>query len=175
MSHSSSNSAGAVALSKADIYAKVDADLDGFFDKYKGLDLIACMATLNAFLKRAFPDWHFVGYYMARNETKDTVIGPYQGDVLATAIIPFGKGQVGSCAQLEMTIIQEDVSVCANYIPCDDVTRSEIVVPVFSKPDAETGKKTLLAVLDIDSPVLACFDDADKEHLERLLAKYLAL
>lgn len=77
------------------------------------------------------------------------------------------------------------VSMCLCVIvhcaACDDVTRSEIVVPVFSPEAADgctatskdsTPAARLLAVLDIDSEVLAAFDDVDRVHLEALVAKY---
>jgi len=156
---------------KARVYAGVDADLAGFFAKYPGVDTVGRMATLNSFLAAAFTYWHFVGFYVVRTpppsaagaaaatpteERRVLHIGPYQGKVLATAIIAFGKGQCGACAAAEATQVQADVSTCANYIralfvgllvdmlvrafthtlrspnaACDDVTRSEIVVPVF--------------------------------------------
>ena len=47
------------------------------------------------------------------------------------ALIEFGKGVCGTAALEQTTQIVDDVSVCQNYIPCDDVTRSEIVLPVF--------------------------------------------
>jgi GAF domain-containing protein len=47
------------------------------------------------------------------------------------------------------------------------VSQSEIVVPLI-KGD------TLLGVLDIDSPLLARFDDADRRGIERLAAIFVA-
>jgi putative methionine-R-sulfoxide reductase with GAF domain len=39
----------------------------------------------------------------------------------------------GTAAATLETQVVDDVTVCNNYIPCDDVTRSEIVVPVFGR------------------------------------------
>ena len=87
------------------------------------------MSTLNAFLARAFPSWLALCRLLHGDGGGES---PYQG-VLA-ARIGFGRGQSGACAAERATQVQaEDVSVCANYIPCDDVTRSEIVVPVFGR------------------------------------------
>lgn len=146
------------------------------------------MSTVNSFLREAFPDWHFIGFYTVKHDNPQMLqIGPYQGAVLATALIPFGKGQCGLCAAEETIMVAEDVATCSNYIPCDDVTRSEIVIPVYSrlrhdepydvsKASDEALPKRLIAVLDIDSPILACFDSAaDGCQLRRLIDKYFLL
>ena len=131
----------------------------------------------SSFLKWHFPEWVFVGFYTVRDAGAMLQIGPYQGRVLATALIAFGRGVCGTAAAERTTQVVEDVGTCANYIPCDDVTRSEIVVPVFGRnrhcePEAASGERELIAVLDIDSERLAAFDDVDKECLESLLAEY---
>jgi hypothetical protein len=100
-----------------------------------------------------------------------------KGDVLATARIEFGRGQCGACAAARATQIAADVSVCANYIPCDDVTRSEIVVPVFGRnahnePEDAAAARRMIAVFDVDSPVLGNFNEVDKAGLEALLAAH---
>ena len=53
------------------------------------------------------------------------------------------------------------------HIACDAASQSEIVVPLI-KGD------TLLGVLDIDSPLLARFDEADRRGIERLAAIFVA-
>ncbi len=167
-----------VGTTKSAVYDTVGAALAAFFTTYPagGLSVTARMATINAHLKRHFSDWHFVGFYCVADD--DVLeIGPYQGDVLATARIGFGKGQCGACAAERKTQIADDVGVCANYIPCDDVTKSEIVVPVFETAMSAAGVTTpppprLLAVLDIDSPHLSNFDEIDRERLEALLTTY---
>lgn len=173
---------------------QVEADLAAFFKKYPGIDTVARMSTINSFLKHAFPYMHFVGFYTVMEDGKRLQIGPYNGMVLATAIIAFGRGQCGYCASIQKTVIAEDVATCGNYIPCDDVTRSEIVLPVFglnkhneadAVVDGAAGagaagegaaaaapSKKLIAVLDIDSDVLAAFDAQDQERLERILQTY---
>jgi L-methionine (R)-S-oxide reductase len=52
------------------------------------------------------------------------------------------------------------------HIACDAASQSEIVVPLI-KGD------TLLGVLDIDSPQLARFDEADRRGIERLAAIFV--
>jgi GAF domain-containing protein len=48
------------------------------------------------------------------------------------------------------------------HIACSSLSRSEIVVPVFS----QTGE--VVAVLDIDSKELATFDETDRQFLEAI-------
>src|SRR5687767_306173 len=95
----------------------------------------------SSFLKMAFKHLVFVGFYTVREPEAMLQIGAYQGPVLATGLIAFGKGVCGTAALTKETQVVADVKTCANYIPCDDFTRSEIVVPVFGRnfhnqPDA---------------------------------------
>lgn len=132
----------------------------------------------SSFLKYHWPEWCFVGFYTVRDAGSMLQIGPYQGRVLATALIAFGRGVCGTAAAEGVTQVVDDVGTCANYIPCDDVTRSEIVVPVFgrnshSEPEAApTAERKLIAVLDIDSERLAAFDAVDAECLQSILTTY---
>jgi GAF domain-containing protein len=149
---------------KREKYAEVASTLRSFFSNYE-VDLSGRYATVATALKMAFPTFWFCGFYTVKDA--DTLqIGPYQGDVLATGIIQFGRGVCGTAAKEGCTQIVDDVKECKNYIACDDDTKSEIVVPVKSSVTSE-----LIAVLDIDSASLAAFDEVDKECLEALLSE----
>ena len=50
-----------------------------------------------------------------------------------------------------------------NYISCDSETLSEIVIPTFIDDD-------IVAVLDIDSPIINDFNQIDKTYLEKILS-----
>jgi GAF domain-containing protein len=78
--------------------------------------------------------------------------------------IRFGAGVCGVVAAEERTVIVPDVTTFPGHITCDARSRSEIVVPVFDH------KRSLLAVLDIDSERPNAFDDVDGRWLERLVA-----
>ena len=107
----------------------------------------------------------FVGFYDKKaNDTKKIYIGEYvsNGDIFPCGEIQWGKGQCGQCAAEEKTLIAYDTKKLENYIPCDDETRSEIVVPCFDK----SGK--FKTVLDIDSPDVGQFTDEDQKELEKL-------
>lgn len=57
------------------------------------------------------------------------------------------------------------------------MTRSEIVVPVFGRNghnerEAAAAARRMIAVFDVDSPVLGNFNEVDKAGIEALLAAY---
>jgi GAF domain-containing protein len=60
-----------------------------------------------------------------------------------------------------------DVNAFPGHIACDTASRSELVVPLL---DGDS----VLGVLDLDSPVLARFDDQDRRGCERLAAMLTA-
>ena len=74
--------------------------------------------------------------------------------------IAFGRGVCGMAWKQRQTIVVPDVEQFHGHVACSSLSRSEIVVPVFSN-DGE-----VVAVLDIDSKELATFDDIDREYLE---------
>ena len=136
---------------------------------------------------------NFVGFYLVPKGDPHTLhIGPYCADrVLATGVIPFGKGQCGATAEEGKGRVVNDTRVCANYIPCDDVTLAEVVVPVYGAaahweaggadgpPSAgardEPGRRrVLLGVLDIDSEELCAFDEVDVEQLTRICERWFS-
>lgn len=123
-------------------------------------DKIANLANSSALLADALPDTVFAGYYLFNGE--ELVLGPFQGKVSCTRI-KIGKGVCGESAEKRTTLIVEDVTTHKNYISCDSVARSEIVVPMV-----KNGK--LIGVLDIDSSVTASYDEVDQEYLEQFVS-----
>ena len=89
----------------------------------------------------------------------ELILGPFQGPV-ACMHIGFGKGVCGTAWKEQRTIIVPDVEQFPGHIACSSLSRSEIVVPLFSN----TGE--VVAVLDIDSKQLSAFDETDREYLE---------
>lgn len=97
------------------------------------------------------------------------VLGPFQGKP-ACIRIPFGKGVCGTAAKKDETQLVKDVHEFPGHIACDSASRSEIVIPIHNK------NGVVAAVLDIDSPDLARFDETDQSGLElcvNVLEKYL--
>ena len=121
-------------------------------------DNIANMANLSALLHQAFGFW-WTGFY--RVVGKELVLGPFQGP-LACTHIPFGRGVCGTAWKNGETVIVPDVEEFPGHIACSSESRSEIVVPVRN----DNG---IVAVLDIDSRELGCFDDIDRKYLEKIV------
>ncbi len=132
--------------------------LDGIDDR------IAAMATVVAVLHHGFGHL-WTGFYQVVEQDRLLRVGPYQG-TLGCLEIPFGQGVCGTAAMERRTLIVPDVMAFPGHIACDARARSEIVVPVF---DDAGG---LIAVLDVDSDVIATFDQRDADALERLLSLF---
>jgi len=125
----------------------------------KETDTIANMANIAACLKDTFRFW-WVGFY--RVIDNELVLGPFQGSVACTRIKK-GRGVCGTAWQEKSTIIVPDVDKFPGHIACSSLSRSEIVIPIFIDNE-------VVAVLDIDSEKLNCFDEIDKLWLEKIVA-----
>ncbi len=113
-------------------------------------------------ISEAFPNFSFVGFYCLK-EDKLLHIGEYvSADIFPCATIEIGKGQCGLCVKERKTQIMKDVKEVENYIACDTESQLEIVVPCFSKG-------AVISVLDIDSPNIGDFDEADDAGLTKLI------
>lgn len=128
-------------------------------------DFIANAAQFSAFLFNQVDDLNWAGFYLNRNE--ELVLGPFQGQV-ACVRIPFGKGVCGAAAATRQTQRVEDVHAFPGHIACDSASNSELVIPLVKE-----GK--LIGVLDLDSPKVGRFSEADQVGLERLAAIFLEL
>jgi L-methionine (R)-S-oxide reductase len=147
---------------KAGDYARLAQELESLLAGER--DLIANAANTAALLFNALPDVNWVGFYLLK--AGELVVGPFQGKP-ACVRIALGKGVCGTAAAERRTVLVPDVHAFPGHIACDEASRSEIVVPLM-----KTGE--LLGVLDLDSPRLARFDEADRRGLERLAALFLA-
>jgi L-methionine (R)-S-oxide reductase len=126
-------------------------------------DLIANAANMAALLYHGLPDLNWAGLYYTRDG--ELVLGPFQGKP-ACVRIPWGKGVCGAAAARGAAIIVPDVHAFPGHIACDAQSRSELVVPLVS-----AGR--VVGVVDLDSPRLARFDDADRAGVERLAAIFV--
>jgi L-methionine (R)-S-oxide reductase len=127
-------------------------------------DPIANAANLSSLLWYALPDINWVGFYFVKRG--ELVLGPFQGKP-ACVRIALGKGVCGAAAQERDTVVVKNVDEFPGHIACDSASKSEIVVPLV-----QAGRVT--GVLDVDSPKLARFDDADRAGLEAFAAAYVA-
>jgi len=128
-------------------------------------DFIANAAQFSAFLYNQVDDLNWAGFYLNRNE--ELVLGPFQGQV-ACVRIPFNRGVCGAAAATRQTQRVEDVHAFPGHIACDSASNSELVIPLV-----KAGR--LIGVLDLDSPKVGRFSEADQVGLERLAAIFLEL
>lgn len=121
---------------------------------------IANFANASALIWQELPDINWAGFYLMADGM--LVLGPFQGKPACTRIA-IGRGVCGTAVQQDATQLVPDVHAFPGHIACDCASNSEIVVPIH-KNNAVYG------VLDIDSPLLNRFSEADREGLESLVA-----
>ena len=148
---------------KAADYASLAVELNGLLAGER--DLIANAANTSALLYDALPAINWVGFYFLRDDT--LVVGPFQGKP-ACVRIPLDKGVCGTAAAQRKTLVVADVHEFPGHIACDAASQSEIVIPLIR------ADNMLLGVLDIDSPIVSRFDEADRQGLERLCSLFVA-
>jgi GAF domain-containing protein len=124
-------------------------------------DLVANTANMAGLLFWSLPDLNWAGFYLLDAEHGDLLLGPFQGKP-ACVRIPVGRGVCGTAAARRETVVVTDVHSFPGHIACDSASNSEIVVPILRDG-------TLLGVLDLDSPLLSRFDEADARGLEALV------
>lgn len=120
---------------------------------------VANLANASALLWHSMEDLNWAGFYLM--EDGQLVLGPFQGKT-ACIEIPVGKGVCGTAAARRTTQLVPDVHVFPGHIACDSASNSEIVVPILKNGE-------VAAVLDIDSPSLNRFDEADRAGLEQFV------
>lgn len=133
------------------LYRQLESLLEGETDE------IANMANTAALIHETFGFW-WTGFYIVKDG--QLVLGPFQGPVACTRI-PYGKGVCGTAWERGGSIVVPDVELFPGHIACSSLSRSEIVVPIIRNGE-------VVAVLDIDSKELACFDDTDRIWLEKI-------
>ena len=121
--------------------------------------LIANLSNLSALIYDALDDLNWAGFYLLEGET--LVLGPFQGKP-ACIEIPIARGVCGAAVRENRPQLVPDVHAFAGHIACDSASRSELVIPMHRDG-------TVVAVLDLDSPSLARFTEADKDGLTRLV------
>ena len=119
-------------------------------------DGISNLANASALLFHTLEGLNWAGFYLYKEGA--LLLGPFQGKTACTKI-PMGKGVCGTAAERGETIVVPDVHAFPGHIACDGDSNSEIVIPLYVKG-------SLYGVLDIDSPLLDRFSEADREGLE---------
>jgi len=117
---------------------------------------VPLMANASALLYETLPRLNWAGFYLARGE--ELVLGPFQGKTACIRIAK-GRGVCGAAWERNATQRVADVHQFPGHIACDGASNAEIVVPL-----RKGGK--VAAVMDLDSPDLNRFTDADQQGLE---------
>ena len=146
------------ANDKRSLYRDLAGELDALLRGER--DQTANAANAAAAIYHSLPDLNWAGFYFCRGD--QLVLGPFQGRP-ACVRIAMGRGVCGTAASTRRAILVPDVAAFPGHIACDAASRSELVVPLLA------GDR-LLGVLDLDSPVLARFDEADLAGCESLAA-----
>lgn len=139
---------------KKELYQLLNEQLKSLLDNET--QRIPNLSNASALLNLALKDINWVGFYLINKN--ELLLGPFQGKP-ACIHIALGKGVCGTAASQNKTQLVPDVHAFPGHIACDSASRSEIVVPLRS------GNQ-VVGVLDIDSPIYARFDEADREGLE---------
>lgn len=127
-------------------------------------DVIANAANFSSLVYNSLEGLNWAGFYFF--DGKELVVGPFQGKP-ACVRIGLGKGVCGTAAQTRQTQVVRDVHDFPGHIACDSASQSEIVVPLV----AHDG--TLIGVWDVDSPLLARFDEEDAKGMEALCRTFV--
>lgn len=120
---------------------------------------VANLANASALLWQEMPDINWVGFYKMTDGA--LVLGPFQGKP-ACIRIPVGRGVCGTAVAEDKVQLVYNVHDFPGHIACDSASNSEIVLPIH------VGGK-IWGVLDIDSPFVGRFTEADREGLEKIV------
>jgi len=145
---------------KPELYRELAAQLKALLADEA--DRIANAANMAALIYHGLPDLNWAGFYFRQGG--ELVLGPFQGKP-ACVRIALGNGVCGTAASRGATVLVRDVHHFPGHIACDPTSRSELVVPLI-----EAGEVS--GVLDLDSPLLARFDEIDKSGCEQLVALF---
>ena len=114
------------------------------------------LANAAALIWQELPDINWAGFYKMTDGV--LVLGPFQGKP-ACIRIPVGRGVCGTAVAENKTQLVYDVHQFPGHIACDCASNSEIVIPIRVKSE-------IWGVLDIDSPYVGRFTEADRAGLE---------
>ena len=134
-------------VDKKPLYSLLAIRLRGLIDGIP--HQISNLANASALLGDALLNINWVGVYLRREGW--LVLGPFQGTPAC-----------GTAVAIDQVMLVKDVHQFPGHIACDSASNSEIVIPLHKGNE-------IVGVLDIDSPVLARFDEEDQEGLEHFV------
>jgi L-methionine (R)-S-oxide reductase len=136
--------------SSADYAAKL-----GELEAYLTGHWLTDFANFSAFVFHSLPRLNWAGFYLF-DGTK-LALGPFVGRPACTEIRP-GRGVCGTAFSKREALLVPNVDEFPGHITCDTASRSELVLPLLINGEC-------LGVLDLDSPDLARFTEADRTGL----------
>lgn len=148
------------SASKKQQYAEILPQLQALIQSESSL--IANLSNTTAVLKYAF-NFFWVGFYLVDENQNNLVLGPFQGPVACTRIEK-GKGVCGKAWQNAQNICVADVEKFPGHIACSSLSKSELVIPIFS-----SNQNRIIGVLDVDSHELDFFIEDDISGLEKVV------
>ena len=120
---------------------------------------VANLANASALLWQELPDINWAGFYKMTEGA--LVLGPFQGKP-ACIRIPVGRGVCGTAVAEDKVQLVYNVHDFPGHIACDCASNSEIVLPIHVNGE-------IWGVLDIDSPIVGRFTEADQTGLEEIV------
>lgn len=120
---------------------------------------VANLANASALLWQEMPDINWVGFYKMTDGV--LILGPFQGKP-ACIRIPAGRGVCGTAVAEDQVQLVYNVHDFPGHIACDCASNSEIVLPIHVNGE-------IWGVLDIDSPIVGRFTEADQTGLEQVV------
>lgn len=124
-------------------------------------DVWARLATMEAVLHYKMQTFFWTGVYVLVDG--ELIVRSYQGPVACQKL----KRHTGVCwaaVNSRQTVIVADVEKFPGHIACNSKSKSEIVIPLFD-PEGR-----LFGCLDVDSDLLAAFDEEDEQGLKKILS-----
>ncbi|MGE4453714.1 MAG: GAF domain-containing protein [Sphaerochaeta sp.] len=118
------------------------------------------LSNASALLNQHLDRINWIGFYVMKKDGKNLVLGPFQGKVACTDI-SLDRGVCGLAARSKESVRVEDVHAFPGHIACDGASLSELVIPLIDS----SGE--VVAVLDVDSPILSRFSQEDQILLEQ--------
>ena len=140
-------------------YKIMIAQLEALSESSK--NYIPLLSNASALINESMKDLNWAGFYLVKDGA--LLLGPFQGKT-ACVNIAKGKGVCGTAFKKDETQLVRNVHEFPGHIACDAASNAEIVVPIHQNGE-------VIAVLDIDSPLLERFDETDKEGLEAFVKK----
>jgi len=123
-------------------------------------DPAAHRATAAALLHHKVPGVSWTGFYLLKDG--ELIVDAYQGPV-ACLVLEQHVGVCWAAIDRSETVIVDNVHAFPGHIPCDERSRSEIVVPLHDAAGSPIG------VLDVDSYRPHHFDQVDGEGYELIV------